>query len=88
MKKCQELIDKVIKFRHFKVRQKQINEFNRLIEKEGNITWSGTPGAQTARVSAPQADSVLPLAARDSSLQTVSASPQAALPQASSTGPH
>ena len=38
MKECQELIDKVSEFRHSKVKQRQINKFNRLIEKEGNIT--------------------------------------------------
>ena len=38
MKKCQELRDKVSEFRHLKVKQRQINKFNRLKEKEGNIT--------------------------------------------------
>ena len=64
----QELIDKVSEFRHFKVKQRQINKFNRLLEKEGNITWSGTPGAQAgiafcqaARVSSSQVGSAIPL---------------------------
>ena len=47
MKKSQELIDKVSEFRHSKVKQRQINKFNRLVEKkEGNITWSGSQGAK------------------------------------------
>ena len=61
MKKHQELIDKVREFRHFKVKQRQINKFNRLIEKEGNITWSGTQVGSTfpqaARVNSSQAGS-------------------------------
>ena len=47
MKKCQELIGKVSEFRHFKVKQRQINKFNRLIEKKGYITWSGIPGGSS-----------------------------------------
>ena len=43
MKKCQELIDKVSEFRHLKVKERQINKFNRLVQKEGNITWSSAP---------------------------------------------
>ena len=37
MKICQELIDKVIQFRHSKVKQRQINKFNRLVEKRKEI---------------------------------------------------
>ena len=48
MKECQELIDKVCEFKHSKVKQRQINKFNRLIEKEENITWSGSQGAQSS----------------------------------------
>ena len=40
MNKCQEFIDKVGEFRYLKVRERQINKFNRLLQKrEGNITW-------------------------------------------------
>ena len=66
MKNCQVLIDKVSELRHFKVKQRQRNKFNRLIQKEGNITWSGSLGAQ--------AGSTLPPAARDSSPQAASVS--------------
>ena len=67
MKECQELIDKVSEFRHSRVKQRQIDKFNRLIEKEGNITWSGSQGTQAstspwaARVRSSQAVSTLPL---------------------------
>ena len=68
MEKYQELIDKVSEFRHSKVKQRQINKFNWFIEKEGNITWLGTPSAQVgstfpwaARVSSSKAGSTLPL---------------------------
>ena len=43
MLECQELIDKVREFRYLKVRERQISKFNRLLQKEGNITWSSTP---------------------------------------------
>ena len=40
MQQCQELIDKVREFIHLKVRDRQINKFNRLLQKiEGNITY-------------------------------------------------
>ena len=43
MGKCQELIDKVSEFGHSKAKQRQINRFNRLVErKEGNISWSSS----------------------------------------------
>ena len=94
--KCQELIDKVSEFRHFKVKQRQINKCNRLIQKEENITWSGTPDAQAgstlppaARVSYPQAGSTSPQATTLSSPQTGSSYSQAVrsnLTQASSAG--
>ena len=39
--KCQELIDEVSKLRYLKVRERQINKFNRLLQKKkGIITWS------------------------------------------------
>ena len=40
---CQELIDKVRESRYLKVRERQINKFNRLLQKEGNITWLSNP---------------------------------------------
>ena len=43
MIECQGLIDKVREFRYLKVRERQINKFNRLLQKQGNITWSGIP---------------------------------------------
>ena len=48
MKECHELIDKVSEFRHSKVKQRQINKFNRLIIKDGNITCSGSQNAQAS----------------------------------------
>ena len=48
MKESQESIDKVSEFRHSKVKQRQINKFNRLIEKEGIITWLGSQGTQVS----------------------------------------
>ena len=33
MKECQEVIDKVSEFRHFKEKQRQINKFNKLMQK-------------------------------------------------------
>ena len=43
MNKCQEFIDKVSEFRYLKVKERQINKFNRLLQrKEGNITWSAS----------------------------------------------
>ena len=54
MNKCQELIDKVSEFRYIKVRERQINKFNRLLQKgrKYNLVspcngpsscWAGTP---------------------------------------------
>ena len=81
MKKYQELIDKVSEFRHSKVKQRQINKFNSLLQKEGNITWSGNPIAQegstlppAARVNSPQADSTSTPQACSTSPQTVPSS--------------
>ena len=52
MKEFQELIDKVSELRHSKVKQRQINKFNKLIQKEGTITWQcsqGTQGSASSR---------------------------------------
>ena len=81
MKECQELIDKVSEFTHSKVKQRQINKFNKLMQKEGKITWQGSQGTQG---SAP------PRAARASPLQAVSThSPvvRASFPQVGSSSP-
>ena len=44
MQQCQELIDKVREFRYLKIRERQINKFNRLLQKQkGNITYAGNP---------------------------------------------
>ena len=44
MQQCQELIDKVREFRYLKVWERQINKFNRLLQKqEGNITYADNP---------------------------------------------
>ena len=45
MQQCQELIEKVREFRYLKVRERQINKFNLLLQnQEGNITCaSNTP---------------------------------------------
>ena len=43
MLEYQELIDKVRDFRYLNVRESQIGKFNRLLQKEGNITWSSIP---------------------------------------------
>ena len=74
--RCQELIDKVSEMRYLKVRERQINKFNRVLpKKEGNITWSA--------VNTP-VNSVLP-AVSASSLQAGNTSPQASIaPQAAS----
>ena len=38
MEECQNLINRVREFRHLKIRDRQINKFNRLVEK---LTWGG-----------------------------------------------
>ena len=40
---CQELIDNIRESRYLKVREKPINKFNRLLQKEGNVTWLSIP---------------------------------------------
>ena len=42
MLECLELIDKVSESGYLKVRARQISKFNRLLQKEGNLTWSST----------------------------------------------
>ena len=61
MDKCQQFIDKVSELRFLKIRERQINKFNRLLlKKEGNITWFTTranPQAGSAGAVLPQAGS-------------------------------
>ena len=43
MDKCQQLIDKANEFRFLKIKERQVNKFNRLLlKKQGNITWFST----------------------------------------------
>ena len=69
MNKCQELIDKVSEFRYLKVRERQMNKFNRLLhKKERNVTWLVPTSTQVnstllaVSVSSPQAGSASPQA--------------------------
>ena len=40
MDKCQQFIDKVSELRFLKIKERQVNKFNRLLlTKQGNITW-------------------------------------------------
>ena len=69
MLECQEFIDKVSEFRYLKVKQRQINKFNRLLIKEGNIALSlaGSTLPLGSRARSAQAGSALSPAARASS---------------------
>ena len=85
MNKCQQLIDRVSDLRFLKVRERQINKFNRLVlKKEGYITWlvaASTPGnranpqlgSASASTFPPQAGSSQ---AESADSQAVNASPQ------------
>ena len=43
MDKCQQFVDRVSEFRFLKIKERQVNKFNRLLLKnEGNITWFST----------------------------------------------
>ena len=43
MDKCQQFIDKVSELRFLKIKERQVNKFNRLLlKKQGNITWFST----------------------------------------------
>ena len=82
MKEYQELIDKVSEFRHSKVKQRQINKFNKVMQKERNITWQGSQGVHCSappiyRASSPQAVSTPPPAVRANFPQAGSGSPHA-----------
>ena len=65
MDKCQQFIDKVSELRFLKIKERQVNKFNRLLfKKQGNITWfstvplvnpwAGSASPQVARTSAPR----------------------------------
>ena len=65
MDKCQQFIDKVSGLRFLKIKERQINKFNRLLlKKQGNITsfstvplanpWAGSTSPQVASTSAPR----------------------------------
>ena len=65
MDKCQQFIDKVSELRFLKIKERQVNKFNRLmLKKQGNITWSstvplvnpqaGSASPQVANASAPR----------------------------------
>ena len=43
MLECQEIIDKGREQRYIKARARQINKFDRLLQKEGNKTWLSMP---------------------------------------------
>ena len=43
MDKCQQFIDMVSELRFLKIKERQVNKFNRLLlKKQGNITWFST----------------------------------------------
>ena len=46
IEKFQEFIDKVSELRFIKIKERQVNKFNKLIQKQGNKTWfSAVPSA-------------------------------------------
>ena len=83
MDKCQQFIDKVGELRFLKIKEIQVNKFNRLLlEKLGNITWFNTVPHLT-HASNPQAsntsqgDSAVPPQAECTDAKTASTSPLA-----------
>ena len=94
MDKCQQFIDKVSELRFLKIKERQVNKFNRLLlKKQGNITWfsavppTGNPqaesaGPQVASTSSPKADSSW---AESTAQASNTSSPQISSPQAVST---
>ena len=83
MDKCQQFIDKVIALRFLKIKDRQINKFNRLLlKKQGNITWfSALPLVN------PQAESARPQAASTSIPQAGSSWEDSASQAASASSP-
>ena len=77
MNKCQQLIDKVSELRFLKVRERQMNKFNRLLlKREGNITWL-VPASTLANRANPQAGSASTVPPQEGSSQAESTDPQA-----------
>ena len=70
-RKCQGFIEKVDEIRFIKVKNRQVNKFNNLVKKEGNITRGSS---QTIIFSSPQAGRQAGMA-----FQEVSAVPLTAL---------
>ena len=58
------IIDKVGEFRFLKIKERQVNKFNRLpLKKQGNITWYNTVPTQVGNPwvgNPPQEDSAVP----------------------------
>ena len=91
MDKCQQFLDKVGELRFLKIKERQVNKFNRLLLKQqGNITWFSTV-PPTLAGNPPQGDSAVPPQAECTDVQAASASPlaplavSAASPQAGSS---
>ena len=71
MDKCQQFIDKVSELRFLKIKERQVNKFNRLLlTKQVNITWFSTVPTPTQAGSPPQAGRSW----ADSAVQAASAS--------------
>ena len=83
MKKCQEFIDKVSELRYIKIKERQVNKFNKLIKKQGNIIWfSAVPPAGNPQANNSSGESADAQAARATPL----ASPvRSQAPQAENT---
>ena len=100
MDKCQQFIDKLSELRFLKIKERQVNKFNRLLlKKEGNITWlcsphagrqagssqDGSTGSKAANASSPQAVSSQAVSTNSQGDSTVP--PQAGSSQAESASP-
>ena len=83
MDKWQQFIDKVSELRFLKIKERQVNKFNRLLlKKQGNITWfSAVPP------SLPQAESASPQVANTSVPQVGSFLAESAAQAASASSP-
>ena len=61
MQQCQELTDKVREFRYLKVRERQINKLNRLLQKRKEIQLGqSTPYPQLGRSAGPDSSNLQP----------------------------
>ena len=78
MEKCKEFIEKVSELRFIKIKERQVNKFNKLIQKQGNITWfSAVPSAgnpQANNSSASPVRSQAPQAQAGTDTQAISTS--------------